>query len=132
MSGKIVRRIFVILIILIPVFINTDCKKQAKCGCNGDALFTLVKQQARVYFTEGGATMTFQLLSNPYDNYYFCNPGEIYQKLGSTKSGDVLLVSGTAYWECNYVQQASNSQYTQMYKVYNCQVTEAYSDLYGK
>jgi hypothetical protein len=132
MRGKIVRRILVVLIIIIPVFINTDCKKQAKCGCDGDVLFTLTKEQAKVYFPEGGATITFQLLSNPYDNYYFCNPGEMYAKLGNAKSGDVLLVSGSAFWECNYVQQSSNNQYSQMYKVYNCQVTDVYSDLYGK
>jgi len=134
MRGKIVRKIFVILIIIIPVFTNTDCKKQAKCGCDGDVLFTLSKEQAKVYFTEGGATITFQLLSSPFDSYYFCNPGEMYPKLGDAKSGDVLLISGSAFWECNYVQQSSNgnSQYSQMYRVYNCQVTDVYSDLYGK
>lgn len=132
MRGKIIRKIFVVLIIIIPVFTNTDCKKQAKCGCDGDVLFTLAKEQAKIFFTEDGATITFQLLSRPYDSFYFCNPGEMYPRLGDAKSGDILLVSGSAFWDCNYAQQSSNSSYSQMYRVYNCQVTEVYSDLYGK
>lgn len=132
MSGKIIRKILVVLIIIIPLFVGTDCKKQAKCGCDGDILFTLTQVQATIYFNSTGTTVTCSLLSSPYDQYYFCNPGEMFPKLSESKSGDVLIISGHAYWECNYLQQSSNSSQRSFYKVYNLQVTDLHADLYGK
>jgi hypothetical protein len=127
---KIVRKSLVILIIILPVFTDLGCRKQAKCGCGKDVLFDLDREQASVYFTE--STATFSPISNPYSTYYFCNPGEMYPKLAEYKSGDVLLVSGHVYWECNYLYQSSNYSYQSYYKVYNIQVTEVTTDLYGK
>jgi hypothetical protein len=132
MIGKIARKILVILIIIIPVFTNADCKKQPKCGCDGDILFTLTNSQAHVYYNETGTSITFQLLSNPYDTYNFCNPSQMFPNLSDTKNGDIVLISGHAYWECNYLYQSSNSSYSQYYKIYMMQVTEVKSNLYGK
>jgi hypothetical protein len=57
----------------------------------------------------------------------------MYPKLKDLKSGDVLLVSGYAYWDCNYVYQQSNYSYQTSYmKIYNIQVSDVYQDLYGK
>lgn len=116
-----------------PVFTITDCRKQEKCGCNGDSLFTLDREQAKVYFNETGTNISFTRVNgSPYDTYYFCNPGEMFPKLKDAKSGDILLLSGSAFWECNYLYQSSNySYYTQM-RVYQVQVTDVVSDLYGK
>lgn len=132
MSLKIAKKILVVLILILPVFVNTDCKKQAKCGCDGDVLFSLTESQARVYYNDTGTSITFTLLSNPYDTYNFCNPGEMFPYLSETKSGDIVLISGHAYWECNYLYQSSNSSYSQYYKIYMMQVTEVKSNLYGK
>jgi hypothetical protein len=56
----------------------------------------------------------------------------MYGNLTDAKSGDVLLVSGHVYWDCNYVMQSSNSSYQNPYKVYNVQVTGLTQNLYGK
>jgi len=131
MRGNIIRKILVALIVIIPVFSTTDCKKQAKCGCDGDVLFTLTNEQATVYYNETGTSITFQRLSNPYETYNFCNPGEMFPKFKDYKSGDVLLVSGHAYWECNFLYQSSNYSYG-LSKVYMIQVTDVTVNLYGK
>lgn len=131
--AKILRKLLVILVVIIPAFSVTDCKKQAKCGCDGDMLFTLTRAQATVYFNETGTNITFTPLDNPYASYYFCNPQEMFPKLADSKSGDILLISGHAFWECNFLYQSSNySYYSSMYKVYQIVVTDVVSDLYGK
>jgi hypothetical protein len=133
MKVKILRKLLVILIIFAPVISYTGCKKQAKCGCDGDLLFSLTKAAAYVSFNETGTTITFTPVDNPYAYYNFCNPGEMFPKLSESKSGDILLVSGHAFWECNYLYQSSNSGYQTSYvKVYMMQVTNVETDDYGK
>lgn len=132
MRGRIVLKVLVVLIMMAPVFSYSGCKKQAKCGCDGDALFTLDRTQARVYYNETGTSITFQTLGDALSTYNFCNPGDMFPKLANYKSGDVLLVSGTAFWECNYLYQSSNYSYTSYYKVYEVVVTDVTVDLYGK
>jgi hypothetical protein len=135
MRGKIFRKIIVALIIIAPVFINPGCKKQAKCGCDGDVIETLSGEKARVYINESGTSMSFTLLSSIYNTYYFCNPAEMLPLLKDSKSGDILLIWGQAFWDCTYVYQQSNYSYqsqSQYYKVFQVQVTDMVVDLYGK
>lgn len=131
MKIKILRKLLVVLIILLPVFASTDCKKQPKCGCDGDALFTLTKTPARVYW-ENGESIMFMTIADPYSTYYFCNPGEMFGNLADSKSGDILLVSGDVFWECSYLYQQSNYSYGSYQKVYQIRVTDVYADMYGK
>ena len=132
MRGHIIRKILVVLIIITPVFSYSGCRKQAKCGCGKDILFTLTNEQATVYYNEAGTSITFTRLSDPYSTFNFCNPVEMFPKFTDYKSGDILLVSGNAYWECNYLYQTSNYSYPTYYKVYMIQVTDVTIDLYGK
>ena len=133
MRGQMIRKLLVIMIILAPIVSYTGCKKQAKCGCDGDLLFSLDKAHAYVYFNVTGSTITFTKIDDPYSTYNFCNPGEMFPKLSESRSGDILLVSGHAYWDCNYLYQSSNSSYqTSYYKIYMMQVTDVESDLFGK
>ena len=129
---RLIRKILVILIIIVPVVSTSDCKKQAKCGCDGDVLFSLASEPARVIYNTDGSSIHFTAVSNPYATYYFCNPGEMFPKLAESKSGDILLVSGHAYWNCNYLMNSGNSYYSMYYKAYEIFVTDVYSDLYGK
>jgi hypothetical protein len=92
----------------------------------------LYHTRAAVYWNETGTSITFTTTDDPYSTYNFCNPGEMFPRLADFKTGDVLLISGHAYWECNYLYQQSNYQYQTYYKVYMMQVTDVYSDLYGK
>ena len=115
-----------------PIVSYSGCKKQPKCGCDGDSLYILTNAQATVYFNETGSSITFTTPENPYATYNFCNPTEMFPRLAESKSGDVLLVSGHVFWECNYLYQQSNYQYQSYYKVYMVQVTDVHVNLYGK
>jgi len=132
MRGNIIRKILVVLLIITPVFSYSGCKKQARCGCGKDILYTLTNEQAKVYYNESGTSITFTTLMDPFSTYNFCNPGEMFPKFTDYKSGDILLVSGHVYWECNYLYQSSNYNYQTYYKVYMIQVTDVKIDLYGK
>jgi hypothetical protein len=132
MRGNIIRKLLVAVVIMAPLFSFSDCKKQAKCGCDGDILFTMTDAQATVYFNETGTNITFSTVDNPYSNYNFCNPGEMFPRMKDFKSGDILLVSGQAYWECNFLYQSSNSSYQSYYKVYMIYVTDVRVDMFGK
>jgi hypothetical protein len=131
MRGNIIRKIVISLIIFAPVFSYTGCKKQAKCGCGKDVLYSLTNQSAYVYWTSS-SNISFMVVGDLYSQYTFCNPSEMYPNLKDAKTGDVLLVSGHVYWDCNYVMQSSNSSYQNPYKVYNVQVTGLTMNLYGK
>jgi hypothetical protein len=132
MRRSLLRKILVGLIIIAPLISYPGCKKQVRCGCGKDVLFTLDHRQATVYYNETGTTITFNTLDDPYSTYNFCNPGEMFPKFTDFKSGDVLLVSGDVFWECNYLYQTSNYAYQTYYKVYMIQVTDVTMDLYGK
>lgn len=131
MTGNILRKILVALMILTPVISYTGCKKQAKCGCGNDVINTLAGVSAYVIFNTDGTTIYFQTVGDSYSVYYFCNPSEMFPNLKDAKSGDILLISGKVYWDCNYVYQSSNSSYGSQ-PVYQVQVTSLSLDLYGK
>ena len=131
MTGNTIRRIIVALIIIVPVFSYTGCKKQAKCGCGKDILVSLTSTSCHIYWTDG-ATITAMVVGDPYSTYIFCNPSEMLPKLVDAKTGDILEVSGHVYWNCNYVYQTSNSAYMSSYKTYDVQVTDLTLNLYGK
>ena len=131
MIRKTIRKVLVALIIIIPVFSYEGCKKQVRCGCGQDVLYTLTGTSAYIYWSTT-ANIYFQIVGDAYSTYYFCNPSEMAPNLVNAKSGDILLVSGKVYWDCNYVYQSSNSSYQSMYKVYQVQVSSLSLDLYGK
>jgi hypothetical protein len=133
MNNFIIRKILVAAIIIAPLISYAGCKKQAKCGCEGDILFSLTKKQGTVYYNPTGTSITFTPIDNPYETYNFCNPSEMFATMGDYESGDVLLVSGNVFWECNFLYQSSNYSYgSSYYKVYMVQATEVTVDLYGK
>jgi hypothetical protein len=131
MIRKTLRKVLVALIIIIPVFSYEGCKKQVKCGCGQDVLSTMTNASAYIYWSTT-ANIYFQIVGDAYTTYYFCNPSEMAPNLVDAKSGDILLVSGKVYWDCNYVYQSSNSSYQSMYQVKQVQVTGLSLDLYGK
>ena len=132
MTGNILRKIIVMLIIIAPLISYIGCKKQAKCGCGKDVQLTLTTTSAYIYFNDTHSLLYFQTVGDLISTYNFCNPSDIIPKLVDVKSGDILQVSGHAYWDCNYVYQTSNSVYQSTYRVYDVQVTDLSVDLYGK
>jgi hypothetical protein len=133
----IIRKIIVILIILVPVISWSGCKKQVKCGCDGDILRSLdneLMDRSTIHYSADGASAYFTVSNGYYyDTYYFCNPGEMYDAFMDLEGEDQLILSGNLYWECTYLMNSSNSSYySYYYKVYNIDVTELKSYLYGK
>jgi len=131
MRGHIIRKLLVVLIIVAPVVSYTGCKKQAKCGCEGDILFSLTSTPSTLYW-ESGSSIFFYTTNDQFSTYNFCNPGEMFPKLDDSKSGDILLVTGDVFWDCNYLYQSSNYSYQTYSKVYVIKVTDVVSNLYGK
>jgi hypothetical protein len=138
--GHNIRKLFVVLIILLPVVSYTGCKKQSKCGCDGDVLFSVTKElfdHSSIVYSTNGATAYFLIYNSAYyDTYYFCNPSAMYSTYQSMGTKDQVELSGDVYWDCSYVSNASSSSssssYYSYYKVYNINVTELASSLYGK
>ena len=133
----IIRKILVALIIILPVFPWSGCKKQVKCGCDGDVLNSLdnyLMERSSIIYGADGASAYFIISSGYYyDTYYFCNPGEMYSAYKDLEGEDQILISGDLFWECTYMMNSSNSSsLTYYYKVYNIDVTELKSYLYGK
>ena len=119
------------MILAVSLLSFPDCKKQPRCGCNGDSVITLTNEQVYVYFDQLGGPLEFIRMADPSSIFYFCNPSEMAPKMANSKNGDILLVTCTAFWDCNYAYQSSNYYYnTQRY--YTAHVTNIYANLYGK
>ncbi|MDX9929664.1 MAG: hypothetical protein RBS37_07415 [Bacteroidales bacterium] len=130
---KSARRIVVFALLLLPLFVDMGCKKQARCGCGKDVVQTLTREPVNVYFSVEDNTVSFVPLANSSATYYLCNPSEWVEYLSGFTSPAMLLVSGKAYWECNYLYNSSNYSYYQpLYRVYQIDVTAMEEDLYGK
>lgn len=122
---------------LILIFIGgllafSGCKKQPKCGCEGDALDTLDLNHVIISYDADKKTAQFTTLGNPYYIYYFCNPSEWISELSKFKQGEEILISGPYFYECNYLMNSSNSYYYSLYRIYQIDVTEVMAYEYGK
>jgi hypothetical protein len=132
MKIKILRRIVVFLIILTPAVFYQGCKKQPKCGCGKDVIFDLTDAQVIVQYNETSRLAVFYPVINVSGStYYFCNPGAWIDSLKKLNTNDYLLLSGKAYYECNYLMNSGNSYY-QLPPVYQVDVTSIMEDNYGK
>ena len=136
MTSYLVRKILVIAIILLPVFSFNGCKKQAKCGCGKDILFSITDEildYSSIIYASGGATASFSISNGVASDYYhFCNPNEMYEKYMSLAGQNQVKISGDVFWDCTYMMNQSNSYYYSYYKIYNIEVTDMKSSLYGK
>jgi len=131
MKIKILRKILVVLIIFVPAVAYQGCKKQPKCGCGKDMLFELTDAQVIVQFSEATKTAIFYPVVSTGSTYYFCNPGAWIDSLKKLNTNEYLLITGKAYYECNYLMNSGNSYY-QMPPVYQVDVTSIREDNYGK
>ena len=125
------NKILVVLLLVSPLVLDTACKKQIKCGCGNDVVRTLDKEPARIIFDVENSSAYFSLVGLTSDTYYLCNPSQFIDYLSDFTSGVVLLVSGKAYYECNYLYNSSNYPYMP-FRVFQIDVTALEEDLYGK
>ena len=118
--------------IIAGVVLSGGCKKQPKCGCDGDALDTLDVMHVYISYDADTKTARFSPIYDSYSVYYFCNPSEWMSELTKFSQGEEILISGPYFYECNYLMNASNSyQYSYM-KVYQIDVTNVGAYEYGK
>jgi hypothetical protein len=127
---RIVLKILFIAAFVIPVAVGS-CKKQDKCGCDGDVINTLVQAPVYIYYDTLNKSAQFVPTFDPYSTYSFCNPTPMMDKLSKFENGAEVLIDCSFFWDCAYVQQASNSSYGTYYKRYMAIVTDVYEDLYG-
>lgn len=122
-------KVFFVLIILSSTLIGS-CKKQAKCGCDGDVINEFIETPVKIYYDAENNSAEFTFDNNPYARYYFCNPSEMMPELTKYDQGTKILIDCKIYYECNYMMQASNSYYS-YYQAYMVEVTKIQSSLYG-
>ncbi len=132
MIGKTISKFLIAGVIIFAMFISTDCKKQVRCGCGKDVVRSLVNTSANIYFSPDKATISCYIVGNQYASYTFCNPSEMAPKLVDISSGDIMLVTGSAYYDCQALSQQSNSRYPSIQQYYQIEVDDLTLDLYGK
>ena len=128
---KKISRILFVIIILSPFIFQQSCKKQVKCGCGKDVIFTLEDAQVIVQYNEATNSALFYPVVSTGATYYFCNPTDWIDSIKKLNTQDYLLVSGKVYYECNYLMSSGNSYY-QMPPVYQIEVSSVREDNYGK
>jgi len=136
MNNYLIRKIVVVAIILLPVFFFQGCKKQVKCGCGKDILFSIDNElmvYSSIIYSPNGQTASFSIYNGIYyDTYIFCNPEEMYPTYTNLTGEEQVLISGDVFWDCTYMMNSSNSYYYSYYKTYNIEITGMKSYLYGK
>jgi hypothetical protein len=130
--NRILANITLAILVTAGVVMSGGCKKQPKCGCDGDALDTL--EQLHVYITYDADTKSARFTSiwDSYSVYYFCNPSEWMSELTKFKQGEEILITGPYFYECNYLMSASNSSYYSYMKIYQIDVTQVAAYEFGK
>jgi hypothetical protein len=121
-----------VFIIAAGIILTGGCKKQPKCGCDGDALDTLKSTHVYISYDEVNKTARFSPIWDSYSIYYFCNPSEWISQLTKFAQGEEILVSGPYFYECNYLMNSSNSYYYSYMRIYQVQVTNVAAYDYGK
>ena len=134
MRVQILRKIIVVLIIIAPLLSYSGCKKQAKCGCDGDVLSSFVAElmdYSSLIYSSDGKSAYFTI---GYDTYNFCNPTEMFETYKKFATGGQVMMWGDFYWNCAYSQQSSGSysSYQNYYKSYDIHVTKLDEQPYGK
>ncbi len=123
-----------VLLLAAGVISGAGCKKQPKCGCDGDALDSLQLAHVQISYDAASESAQFTQLGNPYYIYYFCNPDVFMSELTKFSQGEEILVSGEFFYECSYLMNSGNSSssYYSMYRIYQIKVTAVASYDYGK
>jgi hypothetical protein len=100
----IIRKLILFMIFTLPLFSWSGCKKQVKCGCNGDVIGSFdneLMDRSSIRYSSGGASAYFTISNGfYYDTYYFCNPAEMYSAYQDLEGEDQILLSGDLFWEC--------------------------------
>ncbi len=130
--NRILANIILALLIITGAVMSGGCKKQPKCGCDGDALDTLALTHVYITYDADTKTARFSPIWDNYSTYYFCNPSEWMSELTKFSQGEEILISGPYFYECNYLMNASSSYYYSYMRIYQIDVTNVAAYEYGK
>lgn len=130
--NRITATVAMIILIIAGMVMSGGCKKQPKCGCDGDALDTLRQTHVNISYDAVNRTARFTPIWDSYSIYYFCNPSQWISELTKFKQGEEILVSGPYFYECNYLMNSSNSYYYSYMRIYQIQVTDLQAYEWGK
>ena len=131
-ANRILANIAIALTLTIGLILAGGCKKQPKCGCDGDALDTLKQIHVNISYDAKLKTARFTPIWDNYSIYYFCNPSEWMSELTKFDQGEEILISGPFFYECSYLMNRSNSQYYNPMKIYQINVTALSAYEFGK
>lgn len=134
---KIIRKILVTLVMLLPLLAGNSCKDD-KCGCYKgdvqDANILVALNTSDIHYTDNGTSASF---IQGYSIYHFCNPVAMYETYKEIVDNNYPLIElrGDTYWNCNYVFRRSSNSYYQYYNYtveYDIMVTSMIPILDGK
>jgi hypothetical protein len=117
---------------ILAIVSDSGCKKQPKCGCDGDMLDSIDQAHVYISYNEEKNIAQFTSMYDSYSIYYFCNPQEYMGELTKFEQGEEILVSGEYFYDCTFLMNSSNSGNYSPYKVYQIKVTAVASYDYGK
>lgn len=120
------------LLVIAAVISDTGCKKQPKCGCDGDRLDSIDQGHAYISYNAEKNMAQFSPTGDPYSIFNFCNPQEFMGELTQLEQGQEVVVSGEYFYDCTWLMNNSNSGQYSPYKIYQIKVTAVSSYDYGK
>ena len=130
MKKRTLLRLLFAGLLLAAFFTYGGCKKQAKCGCGRDVIQTLTDLEITVQYNESSNSIIFYPVYSNGATYYFCNPAQWIDSIKKMNTQSYLLLTGKAYYDCNYMMQVSNYPYIP--PVYQVEVSSVREDNYGK
>lgn len=120
------------LLLILAVMSDTGCKKQPKCGCEGDRLDSINQGHAIISYNAEKNMAQFTPTGDPYSIFYFCNPQDFMGELTQLEQGQEVIVSGEYFYDCTWLMNNSNSGSYSPYRIYQIVVTYVSSYDYGK
>ena len=90
---------FIFIFGVLVFSLQPGCKKQPKCGCDGDVRFTITETKGTIIYNEETSYAQFQP-SEIYSRFEICDAGEVMDMLTPFEQGETVLVSGDAYDDC--------------------------------
>jgi hypothetical protein len=130
MKRKVIGQVIIAGLFFLMLFLYEGCKKQVRCGCGKDVVQTLTALDVMVQYDTTASTVIFYPVGSTGSTYYFCNPGQWIDSLKKLNTKEYLLLTGKAYYDCNYLMQSAN--YSYLPPVYQTEVTGLSEDKYGK
>jgi len=91
---------FIFIIGVLVFSLQPGCKKQPKCGCDGDLRFTLSEEMGTLTYDEESGYAVFMAV---YYHFEICYAEKVMDLLTPFEQGEIVLVSGDVYDDCSKI-----------------------------